>query len=463
MKKYVFWGIILVWIVGFVVGCSPTAVLQVEEVAEEPVEQPASIPAAEVPLLSVSEAHAYTSEHPDFQEEMIEVTIEGYYNLGGVSYLLDDYEYALANIKWPTDAFIILFGNIPLAENEGQLLSVTGTLEIYTNQYPEFIDDTGGFLAFYVDSFEILGGDLMGPAPEKVQREGYLDERIINGPGCLYVLIVSGSPYSPPTGGEYGNPPRYYNDVLFMYQAATRLGADWIRVLYSNGTAPAAGGFVGGVIPAGTLQSATRANLTTALTAIGKMPIHPDATITNPCEIWILTTNHGSGVELGKIKVPIGGSYDVNNDGRVDDSPPDPSKDGETDGYDEGLVLWKDIIYDDEFASEIDNMRASLDERGIAYKVYVMMEECFSGGFVRELTPLRVTNIATAAMENEPSRGMNNLPFDEFLYYFIGALNTEDPWGGALPGIPPTWPMTWQDAFNYAVLQDTQPETPQFR
>jgi len=448
MKKHIFRGIILVLIVGFVVGCSPTAVLQVGEVVEEPVEQPASIPAAEVPLLSVSEAHAYTSEHPDFQEEMIEVTIEGYYNLGGVSYLLDDYEYALANIKWPTDAFIILFGNIPLAENEGQLLSVTGTLELYTDQYPGFIDDTGGFLAFYVDSFEILGGDLMGPAPEKVQREGYLDERIINGPGCLYVLIVSGSPYSPPTGGTYVNHPRYYNDALFMYQTATRLGVDWIRVLYSNGTAPAAGGFVGGVIPAGTLQSATRANLTTALTDIGKMP--PDTA--NTCEIWILTTNHGAGVELGKIKVPAGGNYDVNNDGRVDGSPPDTGKDGEPDGYDEGLVLWKDIIYDDEFASEIDNMRASLDARGIAYEVYVMMEECFSGGFVQDLTPLRVTNIATAAAENEPSRGMNNLPFDEFLYYFIGALNTADPWGGVLPALPvapPTWPITWQDAFTY--------------
>lgn len=460
---------------------SSSIVESVEEVEVEMEEEPVS----ELPTFT-SVADLYLAAEEWLGEE---IRVEGFYADDTISFLLDDIDDFVNNAMMPINELLVLMQDpgaliIPPQES-GAYVRVEGQLLPYSDEYPQVLEDNGQFLMLDVYAYEVIEPSIWNIPKDELPQ--IVSDQDYEFQGCLWVLVVSGSPYTfPGTNLTAVNHSRYWNDALFAYQTALRLGAQWVRVLYANGAAPPAFfGRLPGNIPAANLAAATRMNLTAALATIGQ-------TMPGDCQLWIITTDHGVGwIAPNKIGFGPGNNYLQSVLGRIDGAPADaivPEGDlfvGDEnlpaaigvgnvvnndmgDDVDEGLVLAGSIIYDDSFSAELDaNVNAVLDMNGIPYEIYVMMEQCFSGGFIADLPPAMVVNIATACSEDQLSYGMGWPVFDEFLYYFISALNQADPWGGANPGpvidVNGDGIVDWTEAYNYAQFMDTAPENPQFR
>ena len=464
------------------------------EATAEPVAQDESVEQV-VPIVPiVKEEVVQVLSIPDVYDKQknlldSQITVEGYYSLDGPSYLLSDYEYAVSNTFIPIESMLILFNDSLSIQDISAYIQITGILVRYNDDYPDYIDDNGEFLALEVQDWKLINppyAEIQEDVPLTLP-EGYLEERIEERPPCLWTLIISGAPFTfPGTKITARNHSRYWNNVLFSYQMSTRMGAQWIRALYSTGAQPAA--FIGqvpGSIPAADLQAATRANLLADFITIGQnMP--------QDCQLWIITTDHGVGWSPpNKIGIGPGANYMESVIGRIDGAPPDvivpegdlfpgdenlPASIGvgnvmnadQGDDVDEGLVLWKSIIYDDSFTADLfSNVNNALDAKGFVYKIYIMMAQCYSGGFIADLFPIVVDQIATSASEDQSSHVMRFLDLSQFLYYFISALNGTDPWGRPNPLPNPDFngdgQVDWSEAYQYALIYKHPLDDPQFR
>ncbi len=119
------------------------------------------------------------------------------------------------------------------------------------------------------------------------------------------------------------------------------------------------------------------------------------------------------------------------------------------------MCLWdEEEIRDDEFAKELNKVNAG--------KISIVMEQCYSGGFIDDLSGNgRV--IATACKASQPSYATTDLLYNEFVYHWTAAALGEYPDGTSVnadnnnDGF-----VTMLEAFEYAYDNDTQPETPQY-
>ncbi len=410
-------------------GCRQT--YATEEPAEEVTVEPEAGHTEEAPPLFQTIYELYTQ-----YEQWLGATVQvdGYFVDDNAPLLLDDLDLFLKNSSIPTESMLVLLrGKIPPQES-GAYIRITGTLQVYENYYPEAIDGTDGepFLILYIEDYKILDPSQLGiPESDEIESPAEIVYEARAERDCIWALIISGSPYTfPGTGLTFDNHLRYWNDVLFAYQTVVRLNAQWVQVLYANGAAPAAFfGQLPGVIPTADLQAATRLNLESALKTIGE-------SIPDYCELWIISTDHGAGWEPPSlIGLGPGNNYLQSGLGRIDGAPADvivlegdlfpfDEKDPAVlrvgnvvsvdyyDDVDEGLVLFGSILYDDSFRNEISNLNTALEDRKNGINIYVMMEQCFSGGFIADLTiPTReITNIATAASEDQVSWSMGGWP-----------------------------------------------------
>jgi len=473
-KKTLLWlgGILLA---GSLSTCRETPTVIVVAQTEE-------IPAAApVSALSISELYANQASYLDQT-----ISVEGYFYGEGAYYIVDDYAYLSTQDPIPIQSILLLTGNNlpPVELSRGpEKIVLTGTLKKYNNEYPYFIDENSVFLELVVDGFQ---GGAVSPPPMIVpgtQPESYLDQRL-PGPDCLYVLILGGGSYSPP-GTELTLPydVGFWNDTIFAYQTAVRYGADWIRVLHADGTPPTndSAKIIPGSIP--DLQAATIENLADALMEISMdMP--------SQCQLWFLITSHGIGWKPPDITGSGPGSNYLNSLGRIDGAPPDyliPEGDlfpgdenrpetiglgnntspDQNDDVDEGLLIWHDLFYDDTLAEVLSTMRLRLNERGVTdTKVYILMDTCFSGGFIADLylhpQGALFDHMATAASETQPS--FTKSKFGLFFYYFISALNGADPWGQRFPSLADAVD-DWSKAYDFAArwTMVTVNENPQFK
>jgi len=408
------------------------------------------------------------------------IAVEGYFADDYPSLLIDDLDDFLSNSLIPIETMLILEQDMISPQESGAYVKVTGTLWIYEKEYQGAIAnlEEREILILYVEDYEIIEPSQLDiPDSDEVETPDEIVYEARAERECIWALIISGS-----------NENRYWNDVLFSYQTVVALGAQWVQVLFANGAVPPAFfGRLPGVIPAADMQAATRLNLQNALNFVG-------ANIPASCEFWIVSTDHGTGWEPPNlVGFGPGNNYLRSGLGRIDGAPADrvvPEGDlfpfdenqpavigvgnsvnaDNGDDIDEGLILSGSILYDDSFRDEISTLNAALAERGIVLDIYVMMEQCFSGGFIADLTiPTReVTNIATAASEDQVSWSMGWPVFDEFLYYFISALNGADPWGRPYPPVPfavdsnANGTVEWNEAFDYADFMDSALEDPQF-
>lgn len=94
--------------------------------------------------------------------------------------------------------------------------------------------------------------------------------------------------------------------------------------------------------------------------------------------------------------------------------------------------------------------------------VNVVLGQCYSGGFIDDLEKIGCV-VSTASKGNESSYGCRDIPYDEFVYHWTcainGATHTNRPIIADTDG---NKFITMEEAFDYAVRNDSQDETPQY-
>jgi len=117
------------------------------------------------------------------------------------------------------------------------------------------------------------------------------------------------------------------------------------------------------------------------------------------------------------------------------------------------------VINDDEFAAELNKIAHY-------HRIVVQMEQCFSGGFVRDLLgPRRV--IMSAANEGQFSwarkdPGAETYSWDMFEYHFLAALRgtTPDTGDSVIADTSGDGFVSMLEAYQYARTHDTANEEP---
>jgi hypothetical protein len=119
------------------------------------------------------------------------------------------------------------------------------------------------------------------------------------------------------------------------------------------------------------------------------------------------------------------------------------------------LVLWNEEIEDSVFASN--NYLGKITGYN---KTIILMEQCFSGGFIGELSDSNIVTM-TACSNIELSWGCDNYPnteghYDEFIYHFQSALNWAIPQGTHVDAdTDNNGYISMLEAFNYAYDWDS--------
>lgn len=373
------------------------------------------------------------------------VLIEGIFVKDPLPMLVTDLKFVLINSPIPRDQYIILSGK--LAEEidskkiGGARIKLSGTLKRITDKKAFFEED----FSIWPDRYEII---------ERIKEYAPIAERMkiitqVRPPLFRYAkrfaILFSGG------FNTLNNHTRYWNDLVFMYSTLINkyeFTDDNIYVLYADGTALNTDMTVD--------YSATLANLQTVINDLSK-------TTDSNTTIFVFTTNHGGGFLAESLTgYNMGGQIDA--DGDEGEEPlyesiynADITGDGDrTDqfSWDEVLYSWGGDIDDDDFHSLFS---------GIKYeKLIVVMEQCFSGGLIFDISqsqPNRI--IMSAAGEYQFSWGSSNVSYDEFSYHFTCAINGADPSGNSINADSNNdRRVSILEAFNYARSQDTQPETP---
>lgn len=238
-----------------------------------------------------------------------------------------------------------------------------------------------------------------------------------------YAVIISGG------ASPYNNYERYWNDCSFIYQTlieSYNYTKDHIYVLMSDGKDIGAdlhlnndtyisspldldGDEVDDI-----QYAATRSNVTNVFNIL-------DSILTEDDHLFIFTTDHGSLVS----------------------------------GQHATMNLWNyEILHDYEFASYINRLNAG--------NISICMEQCYSGGFIDDITRENIT-ISTACRYDETSYSSNNYQYDEFVYHWIAAVNGSTPTGITTDAdYNNDGKKTLYEAFCYAEANDTKNEHPQY-
>ncbi len=222
----------------------------------------------------------------------------------------------------------------------------------------------------------------------------------------MYAWIISG-------GANQGNNHiRYYGDVQFIYNVLAHdylIPDDHIIVCFSDGLDPAPD-LSNGLNSnpdfdddgdSDIIYDATAAGVTSGYNAINAMVGPTD-------HLFIYTTDHGS-----------------------------PGKGGFDDPPEVILNLWNGSLDDDTFKGYMDSFSSMSS--------HVVMEQCYSGGFLEEVVnggAAQPRTFASAANATESSWAGATYPeYDEYVYYWTGAMHGSTPPatsvpGGSLPGDP---------------------------
>ncbi|MCD4776814.1 MAG: T9SS type A sorting domain-containing protein [Candidatus Aegiribacteria sp.] len=246
--------------------------------------------------------------------------------------------------------------------------------------------------------------------------------------GHMYALIISG-------GASSGsNHIRYYGDVQFIYNVLAHdylLQDDHIVVCFADGTNPApdqSGGLNSN--PDFDDDGDTDINYDATSTGVSSGFSDITAMVGADDHLLIFTTDHGGP-------------------GKLSNSPPEVY-----------LNLWSSQQLND------DTYQTYLE--GIVFEsCHVVMEQCYSGGFLGESiagTTGDPSSFASAANAYESSWAGATYPeYDEYVYYWTGAMHGSTPPatsvpGGALPGNPDVngdGKVSFWEAFDRAKAWDT--------
>lgn len=253
-------------------------------------------------------------------------------------------------------------------------------------------------------------------------RDGSVSLRSGLTPSNCYAVIISGG-YN-----MANNPKRYWNDCSAIYSALVNIynySDSHIYTLISDGTNPANDREIAPqVYDSSPLDldgdgdddiqySATKSNISSVFNTLSNILDEDDY-------LYIFVTDHGD----------------------------------QESGQDVILYLWGETMRDDQFASEVDKVNAG--------EISIVMEQCYSGGFIDDLdNPNRV--ISTACKYNQPSCALSRYGYDEYVYHWISAVAGEDPYGNSVDAdYNSDGYVSMYEAFIYAEYHDACSETPQY-
>jgi hypothetical protein len=365
------------------------------------------------------------------------VAVEGYLvEVNNVYFLIHNPEFLSTNMPIPEEEYLIITSLDPKQAEEGlsSLVRIRGTVTEDDKEVNLNFDPSDGIYILGYEKYPILKylNSLVGIAVIDLGRLFRYNPN--------YAVLISG-------GIRASNAyTRYWNDLKLVYSILINnysYSPSRITVIYKNG--------VGEDSDMPVNYSATVANVTTALNDIA-------GNITNTQTLFIFTTNHGSGFwptdpdnyynygglqdtngdepETGYSEQAYG--EDFNHDGDTQDTYP---------AQDEALNLYfNEKMRDDDFAALLDNISSN--------KTIVVMEQCFSGGFIHDLSGSNRI-ILTACNEIQPSWSADTEgSFDEFAFHFCAAINT----GNTGADANSNGRVSMLEAFNFASQQDSRSE-----
>ena len=300
-------------------------------------------------------------------------------------------------VEAPFDGFLVLIDDMALANWEHPcrwvFVSFDGRMQVVRLNTPPMA----------LPRMTVEYTDL--PVPEQSQTQGILDwfeanPRMTNDPDHTFAWIISGGYNSS------NNHIRYYGDVQFIFltlQGDYGYTDENIVICFADGTDPTPDQS-GGLNSNPDLDDdgdtdfdydATLASVTSAYGDISSM-VGPDD------YLFIFTTDHGGNGKAG---------------GEV---PPEVY-----------LNLWNmEQLNDDTFDGWLDNIDAAA--------IHVVMEQCYSGGFLEETIPTtggQPRTFSSAASGYQSSWAGATYPeYDEWCYWWTGAMHGSTPPGGSYPG-----------------------------
>lgn len=366
------------------------------------------------------------------------VTVQGYLvNIANENpILVSSLKYLEIDTPIPDDRFLELTGLITkdLLEETGAFLQITGKLIEFEGEIT--------FELERLDPYELI--ELIAQYAyiiEVLTRWEFLPVNITAVDPNKYAVLISGG----------GNAPylRYWNDMKAMYSILTdRYGydPDQIYVIYKDGNVEDTD------MPVD--YSATIANVTFVFNELAE-------TLTEEDQLFVFTNNHGGGFNPNTFPFNFAGLVDTDGDepeGGYSESNfnRDFNNDGDTNDlvrFDETLCMYSPIsqhLRDDDLASLLDNIECD--------KMIIFMKQCFSGGFIHDLSGSNRI-IMTACDEEEFSWSADTEgQFGEFSYHFMRAVNEEDMSADANNDQE----ISMVEAFNYASQQDSRAETPHY-
>ena len=366
------------------------------------------------------------------------VRINGTYVDGNAVYLVDDASKLLINMPLDEENYIRLDPNsteeYTNGVETGQIIEVKGVVVEFESEedkinaehigkayiiglkvieFPKIIGKADVDLTFLVPGISICE---MNPVLcQKIGDVFKSDE---------YALLYSGG------CNAANNHSRYWNDLKFMYLTLINkydYDPDHIKVVYANGTASDTEMPVDYAASVSGLQNAID-ELQTAIDFNDKL--------------FVFTTNHGGGYDTG----------DSKNHGGISDSDGDEL---DVYSYDETMCRYNAaLLSDDDFADMINSINAA--------QMIIVLEPCFSGGFLRDLSGENRV-IMSAATEFQSSYARSGGAYDEFSYHFTSAVNGNDPDGNTIDADDDNdGRVSMLEAFTYAKNNDIKSESPQY-
>lgn len=340
------------------------------------------------------------------------VTVKGFFYDGSVPMLLDDINRVKMDMIIPPEAYVPIVGPKPTGLKWGDTIEAKGTLRKPRAGDPASVRQEGVVLSLAnAQSIRKVSASRFQLSPGVIANLGKIV--VVPFVAKKYAVLIAGG-YNPANSHI-----RYWNDLKAMrnillasgYQAAN------IYVIYADGVARGPG------MPV--TCSATKANIANIFGQLaGKMTANDT--------LYIMLNDHGSR-----------GSGDANGDETEDD-------------IDEELCLWLQNMTDDEFAIQVNRIQNYK-------KMIIQMKQCFSGGFVADLTkPKRI--VMSSSLYNEVSYSNASATFGEFTFWYMSALR-----GSKVDGSGPVnadangdGKVSITEAWNFARARDAAPEHPQY-
>lgn len=329
-----------------------------------------------------------------------QITVEGFYYDGSIPMIISDMSLLQEDTLLPPDSYVPIVGLRPTGVRWGDRLSVTGVIQRPSANLPS---EPAVIRVNAASNFR-----LVTPATSRFQVNTRFSPAVVQAiqeaMKAPYAVLIAGG------ANAANNHIRYWNDLAAMYSILRSKGypADHITVIYADGVAKNAS------MPVN--YSATKANISAAFTNLA-------ARTNDSNDIYIMLNDHGCTLSGGHT----------------------------------GLNLWHEEMSDTEFAAEVNKITKWRN-------MHIQMKQCFSGGFVDDLTRTKRVVMSSSAA-GQVSWAKATLDYGEFTYYYMSAL--KGSWVDGAAGAPVAdasgdGKVSVMEAWNFARSRDTRPETPQY-